>query len=174
MSYGYSRAEFLQLTVRDIRPEADRLLFDGVLECTRRQQIAEPGIFRHQKKNGEMIQVELKVKPVKYQDVEAMLVLANDVTTQLQYIQTIETQNAAFKDITWMQSHVVRTPLARLMGLVELLDIDENPDEQKELFVGIQASAQELDSVIHSIVRKAESTQLSALPFTNTGQPPLA
>lgn len=172
--YGYSHAEFLQMQVRDIRPEADRSLFDVVLERTRRQQIAAPGIFRHQKKNGEIIQVELKVKPVKYQNKDAMLVLASDVTDQLQYIKTIETQNAAFKDITWMQSHVVRAPLARLMGLVELLDIDEDPEAQKDLFAGIQASAQELDSVIHRIVRRAESTQLGDVPRTGTGPPPSA
>lgn len=158
--YGYSHEEFLQMQVRDIRPEADRQLFDLVLERTRSQNIGTPGIFRHQKKNGEIIQVELKVKPIRYQGSEAMLVLANDVTPQLQYIKTIETQNAAFKDITWMQSHVVRAPLARLMGLMELLESSEHPAEQNDLIKALKISAQELDSVIHSIVRKAESTQL--------------
>jgi signal transduction histidine kinase len=62
------------------------------------------------------------------------------------------------KEITWIQSHVVRAPLARLMGLVNLLESDEGDltEESKELLGYIKISAEELDQVVRSISDKSE------------------
>lgn len=43
-----------------------------------------------------------------------------DVTAREKYIRTIEAQNERLKEIAWTQSHIVRVPLANIMGLVEL------------------------------------------------------
>lgn len=158
--YGYSQAEFLQMQVRDIRPVEDKLGFDEVLLRAQDQpEMLTQGIFRHQKKDGTIIHVEIKTSHLDYQGRAARMVLVNDVTAQLHYVKTIEAQNEAFKDITWMQSHVVRAPLARLMGLVDLMASDHCANEQTYLLKAIHQSAQELDQVIHRIVRKAETTQ---------------
>lgn len=38
-------------------------------------------------------------------------------------LAAIELQNKALREISWIQSHVVRAPLARMMGAIALLDI---------------------------------------------------
>lgn len=80
-----------------------------------------------------------------------------DITDRVTYIQALERTNKRLKDISWMQSHVVRAPLARLMGLAELLSADKLDPEQSDLLSKLMESASELDQVIKEIVKKAEN-----------------
>lgn len=69
----------------------------------------------------------------------------------------IEEQNIKLKEIAWIQSHIVRAPLARLLGVVDLLSYKKLEDKElKNLFVNLKVSGEELDSVIRDIVRKSE------------------
>jgi len=58
-------------------------------------------------------------------------------------------------------THVVRAPLARLMGLVHLLElmIGELTDEQSNILKHINESAGELDEVIRDINSKANKVE---------------
>ncbi|QKJ29006.1 PAS domain-containing protein [Mucilaginibacter mali] len=59
-------------------------------------------------------------------------------------------------DIAWMQSHLVRAPLARLMGLVGLMKEEHQTgnDIEAELLDYIMTTAQELDKVVTDISNK--------------------
>ena len=86
-----------------------------------------------------------------------------DITAREKYIQTIEAQNERLKEIAWTQSHIVRVPLANIMGLVELLT--ENMDEsgpQKELIAHLSSSSAELDDIIKWIIKKTELYGITA------------
>ncbi len=86
-----------------------------------------------------------------------MIGAIQDITEQINYIQAIEDQNTRFREIAWFQSHVVRAPLARIMGLTDILKNAEGEIYYSELLGHILTSAQELDDVIRSIViRSAE------------------
>ncbi|MBU2905966.1 PAS domain-containing protein [Arenibacter algicola] len=70
----------------------------------------------------------------------------------------IQKQNDKLREIAWTQSHVVRAPLARLMGVVDLFReglLDEN--EKKPMLDHIYTSAIELDDIIQEIVSKSQS-----------------
>ena len=54
-------------------------------------------------------------------------------------------------EVAWMQSHLVRAPLARLMGLVDVLIAEQNNDE---LLNYIMTAAHELDKVVRDISSK--------------------
>ena len=84
-----------------------------------------------------------------------------DITEIQNYIQTIEDHNSRLKDIAWTQSHVVRAPLARIMGLVDLIQSYPNIDEQSQLLEHINTSAKELDSIIRKITSKTEDVTLN-------------
>src|SRR5690606_23149763 len=51
-----------------------------------------------------------------------MIGAMQDITDTVNYIQKIEAQNHKLREIAWTQSHKVRAPLARLLGLVEILN----------------------------------------------------
>ncbi|NKI25826.1 PAS domain S-box protein [Arenibacter sp. 6A1] len=70
----------------------------------------------------------------------------------------IENQNKVLRDITWTQSHVVRAPVARLIGIVDLFKEDMlDAKEKEEMLDHILATTQEIDEIISDIVKKSES-----------------
>ena len=80
-----------------------------------------------------------------------------DITTQKLQTKALETQNLRLMEIAWVQSHEVRAPLARIMGLVQL--VSRYPEEEIDLMNSlnhIMQSANELDEIIRKIVRKTE------------------
>jgi len=79
-----------------------------------------------------------------------------DITALNVYIKTIENHNRKLKEISWTQSHVVRAPLARIMGLIDLLQNHEDIEDKCYLLDNILSSARELDAIIRKISSKAE------------------
>jgi diguanylate cyclase (GGDEF)-like protein/PAS domain S-box-containing protein len=80
--YGYTREEFLAMTLRDIRPAEDV----GALEAALKGGDPERrrgGLWRHSKKDGSIIDVEILADEVLFAGRPARLVLANDVTERL-------------------------------------------------------------------------------------------
>ena len=76
--YGYGREEFLAMTIKDIRPPED---WPGVAEVIGNQAIVGFfGIWRHRKKDGEIIHVEIASHGLNLAGRDARVVLANDVT----------------------------------------------------------------------------------------------
>lgn len=80
-----------------------------------------------------------------------------DVTDSQKMISKIKWQNRALKEIAWKQSHVVRAPLARIKGLLQLLE-QETCEEMssEEILFHINESANEMDFIIRNIVEKTE------------------
>lgn len=80
-AYGYSRDEFLNMTVLDIRPEAERKVFLNAL----RPPVVDKenfyrGIWQHQKKNGSVIEVEIFAHDIDFEGRRARLILSQDIT----------------------------------------------------------------------------------------------
>lgn len=86
--------------------------------------------------------------------IEGILINSKDITDQINYIQAIEEQNTKLREIAWMQSHLVRAPLSRIMGLVNLLSNKAISDEMSpELLKDLLVSADELDGIVRDIVK---------------------
>ncbi|MBB5397916.1 PAS domain-containing protein [Mucilaginibacter sp. AK015] len=82
-----------------------------------------------------------------------------DITETVLQMQAIEQQNRQLLDIAWMQSHMIRSPLTRIMALVELLKDASNSDEEKAEFLDhLLTSANELDEQVKRINQKAEQS----------------
>src|SRR5579863_8641764 len=78
-SYGYPRDEFLGMTVNDLRPKDDVPLTP---EATAAQasELTQAGPWRHRKKDGQIINVEIAEHPIVFGERPACLALATDVT----------------------------------------------------------------------------------------------
>ncbi len=77
--YGYSREDFLSMTIKDIRPPEDiPRLIENVSKVT--DGLDEAGIWRHIKKDGSVIDVEITSHTLDFGGRRAELVLALDVT----------------------------------------------------------------------------------------------
>lgn len=68
---------------------------------------------------------------------------------------SIQDQNKRLQEIAAISSHDIRRPVATILGLANLFDLrDLNNPLNREIISHINSTAQELDSVIHTIVEK--------------------
>ncbi len=79
--YGYSLEEFLQMTILDIRPAEDIPLILEHLKKIHRQ-IEKSGCWRHLKKDGSIIWVEITAHETTFEGRHARFVLVKDITEQ--------------------------------------------------------------------------------------------
>ena len=76
--YGYSRPEFLALTIKDLRPEEDVAKFLELIPSTPNSDRTGP--WRHRLKDGSIIQVLITSHTVKFGERDARLVMAESLT----------------------------------------------------------------------------------------------
>lgn len=81
-NYGYSREEFLAMDIKAIRPPED---VPALLDFIKNQKdrFGEGTIWRHRKKDGALIQVEIAAHVMKFEGRSAALVVAHDITERL-------------------------------------------------------------------------------------------
>jgi PAS domain S-box-containing protein len=77
--YGYSRDEFLRMTITDIRPPEDVPTLRATIARTM-DTVNLSGIWQHRKKDGTLIEVEITTHTLTLDGRLARIVLANDVT----------------------------------------------------------------------------------------------
>jgi PAS domain S-box-containing protein len=82
-----------------------------------------------------------------------------DATVSRKQMYAIKKQNETLKEVAWIQSHVIRAPIVRIMGMLDLIEqqyksIDPDLKEQLEV---LAKSAQELDDLTRDITKKTES-----------------
>ena len=155
--YGYTREEFLSMTILDIRPPEDAALVKQVLQGIPKSQLGDLTYWRHFKKNGELIMVDIIGHRMEYNGRTVSMVICRDVTERLKYLDAIQEQNQKLRDIAWFQSHITRAPLARILGLTGLLATDQSETSLREILPLLQKSADELDEIIKDIVEKTKT-----------------
>lgn len=160
--YGYSREEFLNMTLEDITLTDE--LADKEIAAGGHKESPENSrqrVATHIKKNGDLINVELQVSQISYRGVPSSVIVAKDVTERMNYIKAMEAQNARLLEISWIQSHVVRAPLSRIIGLIPLIETAieaEGDEETRRMLKYIAFSANELDDIIMDITEKTKTS----------------
>ena len=151
--YGWSRAEFLDKKISDVNVSAENVNWQ-----IEKLQEERSGFFvcKHSKKDGSLMDLEISSCMIIVDNQEIIYEIVHDITERNQYYAAVSDQNKLLKDIAWTQSHVVRAPLARIMGLVDLLE-DEDFQElnQTEIIALINESASELDGIIRNITNQS-------------------
>ncbi|MGN6788786.1 MAG: PAS domain S-box protein [Rhodanobacteraceae bacterium] len=97
--YGYSEEEFLAMTISDIRPPDENARLAEV-RSTEPSGHREFGFWRHIKKDGTVIDVEISSDDIVFRDVAARLVLANDVTERVRTETALRLSHERFDYVT--------------------------------------------------------------------------
>lgn len=79
LKYGYSRDEFLNMTIKDIRPRKDIPLLMNDVELTS-NEFNNAGEWRHIKKNGDILYVEINSHKINFEGKNARIVIVSDIT----------------------------------------------------------------------------------------------
>lgn len=94
--YGYTREEFLSMTIKDIRPPGDvARLLDDVAHS--REVIQHRGGWQHRKKDGGVFLVEISSHALTWRGRSARVVMAQDVTERERAREALEASEARFR-----------------------------------------------------------------------------
>jgi PAS domain S-box-containing protein len=165
--YGYSREEFLSRTIKDIRPAEDvPVLLENV---SKEDGINEPRTWRHRKKNGEIIYVEIASHELIFGGRKAEIVLANDITERKRAEDAVKELNASLEKRTiqleetnkeleafsYSVSHDLRAPLRAIDGFSRILleDYADKLDENGNRVLGVvRTNAQNMGQLIDDLL----------------------
>jgi two-component system, cell cycle sensor histidine kinase and response regulator CckA len=96
--YGYTRDEFLRMTIKDIRPPEDlSALAENLAKGSLR--IEKSGTWRHRRKNRSVIDVEIVSHDFEWDGHAARLVLATDVTQRRRAEDALRRSEAAYRSV---------------------------------------------------------------------------
>ena len=94
--YGYSREEFLAMTIKDIRPGED---VPPLLEWVAGSQkpISNAGVWNHRRKDGSLIKVEITSHVINSKGKAARLVMVNDVTERFRAEEALKLSEERYR-----------------------------------------------------------------------------
>ena len=92
-------------------------------------------------------------------EVSALMCVSRDITTLAQQTDELRLRVEHLKSIAWFQSNEVRGPLARMMGILQVLPIGHNL-EQDAWIERLRLSAKQMDEATRSVLREVDQTTL--------------
>ncbi len=167
--YGFSEQEFLAMTVADIRPREDIPNLSKDV-AKRMHGLQNPEVWKHRKRDGAIIDVEIVCHDLDFQGIDAMLVAAHDITERKQAqeaaLQAEEKYRAIFDNavIGIFQS----TPEGRPISINPALAQMHGYASPEELLAEVSNVANQLfadpnrmielsqEASVHGVVRAAE------------------
>ena len=94
--YGFSREEFLSSTLYRIQNGDQLAGFDHLVQTNRKSNSIALNNWKHRKKNGDIIFVDLRINTIMYKVYPARLVVAHDVTAKVLVENELRTSNERF------------------------------------------------------------------------------
>lgn len=170
-NYGYSKKEFLNMTLKEIRPLEDHKRLEVSVKLLKYNGTGiNNRIFTHIKKSGEKIKVKIESKIIDYKGRKAALVVAHDITDHLNHLEIIEKQNEELRHTAWLQSHVVRSPVANILAIANQLT-DKSLTSQEHIFFleELIKNTEELDFSIRKVVERSENIFKDEVSFKMPG-----
>jgi len=110
--------------------------------------------------NGSKEEFNVSRYPIYYEDGrrKAMVVICHNITELKKNREKLKKQNNQLMRIAWLQAHTARAPVARILGLANIIKLsDKNDPLNEEIIARMVECAQTLDNVIHEIMDNAEN-----------------
>lgn len=97
-AYGYSREEFLNMTILDVRPKNELPVVHQALKEVHAStsDLIQFGMVTHQLKSGELIKVDISGRRITYNNRPCLIIASHDVTERESMLRKLEETNERF------------------------------------------------------------------------------
>ena len=178
--YGFSRDEFSEMTLCDIRPVEDIPLLLAKHTTTSANGYGDAGIWRHKAKSGDLMHMHISLNRTLYKGRDATLVSAREVTNDVESRQALESLKNSLEERVLQRTaelqaanleldafarsaaHDLRTPLNGIMGFTQILQRDltrGKREVQAESLRSIERSAKTMISLIEGLLAMSRASQ---------------
>jgi PAS domain S-box-containing protein len=96
--YGYSKEEFMGMNIRDLRPDNEYSKFSEIISSFK-SGITNAGTWKHKKKNGDVIKVNIITHEILYEGKQAKLFLANDITEKIEAEEKLQRSHEELRQL---------------------------------------------------------------------------
>lgn len=104
--YGYTKEEFLSMTIKDIRPKEDVPILLKHLESGSKGY-ENAGYWKHIKKNGNLIYVEIISQVIDYKGYKAEIILSLDQTERFHALENLKKNESKLNSILQSMNDIV-------------------------------------------------------------------
>lgn len=164
-TYGYTREEFRNLTIRDIRPKDELKHLEKALEEIKENQgVSHTMGWKHLTKKGDILDVEIISHDMIFNGRKCRLVMAINMTEKLKHLHEISILNTnlikkaeQIRLYSFVNSHKIRKPLANILSLVDVMKAENALNNN--LSEMITESALELEKEIQDMNRILSNQQ---------------
>ena len=152
--YGYTRDEFLAMSILDIRPREGWEEIRGAIESAAIGDVQDAKVRMHRRKDGTVFEVRAHLARLDFDGRQACLVLAEDVSDRLAYE----------RDLAYHATHNPATGLLNTRALAEQLDAEGGGYTIAYVqFRGLQLVSDTLGREVGEVVLQAMAKRLGGL-----------
>lgn len=145
--YGYTHTQMKTLTVDSIRLQHTTQSGDY-------KGLQDAGMQKHRKSDGTEFWIHKFARDIEFDTRTTRLVLAIDVNEEVIAKHRLMRQNERLAELAWFESHELRAPIARMLGLLSLYDHDNQNEENKQIIQHLKTSGEELDRMVRQLSGK--------------------
>ncbi len=111
-NYGYSREEFLEMTIEEIRDPAEVDRLHALIQAQGQSAVRgviQAGIWQHRRKDGKVFDVDITSHEHEFEGRAARVVLANDVTDRVRAEKALRASEERYRDLFENASDLIAT-----------------------------------------------------------------
>lgn len=160
-SYGWSRDEFLRMTLRDVRPPEDIDKLEKVAH-TLPDEYHKTGEWRHRRKDGTVFPVEITSHSVEWKGRPARLVLITDISERRAAEEALResAKLAAIGQLISGVAHELNNPLSAILLFVETLLQEPRSPSDVEALTMILDQARRSRAIVRDLLASARGGQM--------------
>ncbi|MGB0429045.1 MAG: PAS domain S-box protein [Bacteroidia bacterium] len=152
---GFSKEELLGKNVNVLKSEnQDQSVFENLWKTITQGEVWK-GEIKNIDKQGQEFWIDMQVVPLKNESGKTVkfMSISRDITRRKMAEFELKNNTQKLKAIAWANSHTIRKPLSSILGIAELIKLNNGQIDKKTLLY-LNMASNELDNVLRDINSK--------------------
>ena len=105
---------------------------------------------------------EISLNPIIQEDSDQIIGVSGfstEITEKMEKVKALETQYRKLNEIKWTQAHIVRAPLANILGIIHILRNQKLNEEVTQFIHYMDTESKKLDMLVRKICEISETKE---------------